>query len=44
MAIISSLLKVERVVFVGLRRRAANQSVKDDRIVLDTRTVFVLFF
>ena len=36
--VVGALLEVERVVLVGLRRRTADQSVEDGRIVLDTRT------
>ena len=44
-AVVGALLQVERVVLVGLRRRAADQPVKDGRIAFDARTVgFRAFF
>lgn len=40
MAIVGTLLQVERVVLVGLSRRAANKPVEDGRITFDPRTIF----
>ena len=39
MAIVGTLLQVERVVLVGLSRRATNKPVEDGRITFDPRTI-----
>lgn len=40
-AVVSSLLQVERVVFIGLSCWASNQPVKNGRIAFDSRTIVI---